>query len=84
VVDTGAQRYSVSFGAFHTEEAARARLDEVTAKGVTNAKLGPRQQVVQQTVLVIRDPQAGAVTRIRDLVASYPGSEAKVGSCDKP
>jgi cell division septation protein DedD len=84
VVDVGGQRYAVSLGAFRTEDAARARLDDVTAKGVANARAGPRQQVVGQTVLVIRDPQAPVVARIRELVAGYPGSDTKVGGCDRP
>lgn len=84
VVENGAQRYSVSFGAFRAEDAARARAEELAGKGVTNARFGPRQQVVPQTVLVVRDPQASTVARIRDLVAAHPGSEAKVGACDRP
>ena len=48
-----------------------------------NARAGPRQQVVVQTLLVIRDPQAPVVARLRDLVPAYPGSEAKIGSCEK-
>jgi len=84
VADNGAQRYVVSFGAFRTEEAARARLDDVVKKGVGNARLAPRQQTVVQTLFVVRDPQANVVTRIRDLVGAYPGTEAKVGSCEKP
>lgn len=84
VVENGAQRYSVSFGAFRTEDAARARADEIAAKGIANARVGPRQQVVPQTVLVVRDPQASTVARIRDLVAAFPGSEAKVGACERP
>jgi hypothetical protein len=50
---------------------------------VANAKLGPRQQVIVQTTLVIRDPQAPVVAQIRDLVPAYPGSEAKIGNCDR-
>lgn len=84
VVDVGGQRYAVSLGAFRTEESARARLDDVTAKGAANARTGPRQQVVGQTVLVIRDPQAPVVARVRELVPAYPGSDTKVGSCDRP
>ena len=61
----------------------RARLDEVTGKGVANAKAGPRQQASPQTLLVIRDPQGPVVARIRELAATYPGSETKVGGCDK-
>jgi hypothetical protein len=83
VVDAGAQRFAVSLGAFATEEAANARLAEIAKLGVANAKLGPRQQVIVQTTLVIRDPQAPVVAQIRDLVPAYPGSEAKIGNCDR-
>ena len=83
IVDIGAQRFAVSLGAFANEEAAQARLAQVTAQGVTNAKSAPRQQVVVQTMLVVRDPQATAVAKLRELVPAYPGSEAKVGSCEK-
>ena len=34
-------------------------------------------------MLVIRDPQAQVVARLRDLMSAYPGTEAKVGNCDK-
>jgi len=36
-----------------------------------------------ETVLVIRDPQAQVVAKLRDLMSTYPGTEAKVGNCDK-
>ena len=42
-----------------------------------------RQQVISNTVLVIRDPQAQIVAKLRDLMSAYPGTEAKVGGCDK-
>ena len=48
-----------------------------------DAKSAPRQQVVVQTMLVVRDPQATVIAKLRDLVPAYPGSEAKVGSCEK-
>lgn len=83
VVDNGPQRWAVALGAFRTEEAANARLAELVQQGVTNAKAAPRQQVVAQTIMVIRDPQAPVVARIRDLVSAYPGSEARVGNCEK-
>jgi hypothetical protein len=84
LADNGAQRYVAAFGSFRTEEAARTRVEELAKKGVANARLAPRQQTVVQTLLVIRDPQAPVVARIRDLAGAYPGSEAKVGSCEKP
>jgi hypothetical protein len=84
VVESGPQRYAVSLGAFHTQEAAQERLADLAKQGVANAKVGARQQVVTQTFLVIRDPQASVVARLRELVAAYPGSDVKVGGCDKP
>ena len=84
IIDAGRERYSVSLGTFRDEDAAKARLAELVQLGVANAKLAPRQQVIAQTLLVIRDPQAPVVAKIRDLVAAYRGSEAKVGNCEKP
>ena len=83
LVDSGPQRYTVSLGAFHDEDAAKARLAELVQLGISNARLGSRQQVITQTQFVIRDPQATVVAKVRDLVAAYRGSEAKVGSCEK-
>jgi hypothetical protein len=83
VVDSGPQRNAVALGSFHAEDIAQARLADLVKLGVTNARLAPRQQVITQSVLVIRDPQAPVVAKIRDLVAAYPGTDAKVGSCEK-
>jgi hypothetical protein len=83
VLESGQQRYAVSLGLFHAEDAAKARLADLTKLGVTNARSGPRQQVITTTLLVIRDPQAQVVAKIRDLMSAYPGTEAKVGGCDK-
>jgi hypothetical protein len=83
VLESGPQRYAVSLGLFHAEDAAKARLADLTKLGVTNARSGPRQQVITTTLLVIRDPQAQVVAKIRDLMSAYPGTEAKVGGCDK-
>ena len=83
IVDNGQQRHAVAFGAFVTEDAAKARLAEVVRLGAANARLGPRQQVVASTLFVIRDPQAPVIARLRDLVPGFPGSEAKIGNCEK-
>ena len=83
IVDVGAQRYSVSLGAFRDEDAGRARLAEITQLGLTYAKFGPRQQVTTQITFVIRDPQAVVVAKVRDLVPAYKGSDVKVGTCEK-
>jgi len=83
VVDAGPQRNAVSLGLFQTEDAANNRLAEAQKLGVANARVGPRQQVIASTMLVIRDPQAQVVAKLRDLMSAYPGTEAKVGNCDK-
>lgn len=83
VVDTGPQRLAISLGAFRTEDAAQARMAALQTQGVKNAKVGQRVQAVQQTALVIRDPPAPAVVRLKDLQSSFPGSEVKIGSCEK-
>ena len=84
IVESGPQRFAVSLGAYPNEDAAKTRLAQVVAQGVTNARAGPRQQSIVHTVLVMRDPQAAVIAKLRDLVPAYPGSEAKVGNCDKP
>jgi len=83
VIDAGSQRNAISLGLFQTEDAANTRLSDVLKLGVANARVGPRQQVFASTVLVIRDPQAQVVAKLRDLMSAYPGTEAKVGNCDK-
>jgi len=83
VVETGKERFAVSLGAFANEDNAKTRLAQVIAQGATNAKVGPRQQVIVNTTLIVRDPQAAVVAKVRDLVPAYAGSDAKVGNCEK-
>ena len=82
VVDTGAQRYTISLGVFRTEEAARARVADLARQGVADAQAGPRQQTLVQTLLVIRDPEAPVVARVRALQPAYPGTDVRIGACD--
>jgi hypothetical protein len=84
VVDSGPQRLAISLGVFRTEEAANAYLAELGTKGVNNARVGPHQQSIVATLLVIRDPRDPVMNRLHELAPSYPGVEAKVGSCEKP
>jgi hypothetical protein len=83
VVDNGPQRLAISLGAFRTEDAAQVRMATLQAQGVKNAKVGQRVQSVPQTMLVIRDPPAPAVMRLKELQGGFPGSEVKIGSCEK-
>ena len=83
VVETPSQRYAVSLGAFANEDNAKARLAHVIAQGATNARLGPRQQVIVSTTMIVRDPQAPLIARLRELAPQYSGSDARVGNCEK-
>jgi SPOR domain len=84
VVDGGPQRFAISLGVFRTEDAATAHLAALAGQGITDARVGPKQQVIVQTTLVIRDPPQPAVARLRDLAPAYPGAEMKIGVCEKP
>jgi hypothetical protein len=83
VIDSGTQRYAVALGTFQNEDIAKARLADLVKLGVENARVAPRQQLLTQSVLVIRDPQATVVAKVRDLTSAYPGTEAKIGSCER-
>jgi hypothetical protein len=84
VIDSGTQRLAISLGMFRSQDSAQARLTAVQAQGVSNAQVAPRTQSVQQTVLIVRDPPAPAVAKLKDLLADFPGTEIKVGSCERP
>lgn len=84
VVDGGPQRLAISLGVFRTEDAANAQLAELTKQGVAGAKVGPRQQVVVQSLIVIRDPQQPVIAKLRELTPGYPAVEMKIGDCEKP
>ena len=84
VVDSGPLRFAISLGVFRTEEAATAYVAQLGKAGVTDAKAGPRQQVVVQTQLVVRDPEAAVVARVKVLQQGFPGSEITIGACEKP
>ena len=83
-IELGPQRLAISLGVFRTEEGAQARLAALQAQGVKTAKVGPRAQSVQQTVLVVRDPPAQAMAKLKEMQADFQGSDIKVGSCDRP
>jgi hypothetical protein len=83
VVDSGPQRLAVSLGAFRTEAGAQARLAALATQGVTTAKVAPRAQSIMQTMLVVRDPPAPAVARMKELQAGFADTEIRIGSCDK-
>ena len=82
VVDNGG-RFTISLGAFRTEAAANGLVADLARQGIADAQAGPRQQTTVQTLLVVRDPEAAVVARVRALQPTYPGTDIKIGACDK-
>jgi hypothetical protein len=83
LIDGGPQRYAISLGVFRGEGGRKRRLAELEAQGVKGAQVAARAQSVLQTALVVRDPSAPAMARLKELQGGFPGSELKVGACDK-
>jgi SPOR domain len=82
VQDLGNGQFGVALGVFHSEDAARARIALVASYGTANARVVPRQQTLSQTFIVVRDPQAPTVAKLKDLQPAYPGADLKIGGCD--
>jgi len=83
LVESGPQRLAISLGAFRTEESAQARLAQLQTQGVKSAKVGSRAQSLMQSVLVVRDPPAPAVARMKELSGGLAESDIKIGTCDR-
>jgi hypothetical protein len=83
VQDLGNGEFGLTFGVFHSEDAARARIALLDSFGTKNARIVPRQQTLSQTLIVVRDPQAPTVSKLKDLQLAYPGADLKIGGCDK-
>jgi hypothetical protein len=82
VADIGG-KFVVAIGAFRSEEAASTYASELARLGVAIPAGTQRLPAVVQTLIVVRDPPANAVARMRELQATYPAAELKVGTCDR-
>lgn len=83
VVDATGGRYVVAVGTFRTEEAAKALAAELARDNLATAVATLRPQPVSLTQIVVRDPPANAVARMRELQPTYPNAEIRVGTCDR-
>ena len=82
-VDLGRGQYGVALGIFRTESAANGRADALAQQGITGTRITARPAGVQQAVLVFRDPPQPAVARLRELAPAFPGTEIRVGGCER-
>ncbi len=83
ILNDGAQKNAISLGIFKTEDAANKFLDALREKGVKNARYGARTQTIQQTYVVLRDPQPAQTERLQQLKSEFAGSEIRIGPCDR-
>jgi hypothetical protein len=70
-------RFAISLGVFKTEEAAKARLEEVKKKGVRTARVGPRETSVQKVYFAVKQVPDALVAKLNELRQGYAGTELK-------
>ncbi len=73
----------LSLGAFRTEQAANGRADALAQAGIAGARVSPRTGGVVQTMIVVRDPPQPAMAKLRELAPAYPGTDIRVGACER-
>ena len=83
VLNDGPSRNAISLGIFKSEEAASKFHESIRARGVNTARIGPRNQAIAQTVLILRDPQPAQADTLQQLKTDFAGSDVKIGPCDK-
>lgn len=83
ILTDGPQKYAISLGIFKTVDAANKFLETAREKGAKTALSGERTQTISQTILVLRDPQPAQTERLQQLKGDFPGSDVKIGPCEK-
>jgi hypothetical protein len=74
VQEEGRQRWSLSLGVFRTEDAAKARLDALRAKGVKSAALGKRETQVPKVWFQMRNVEAALHARLQEIARDFEGA----------
>jgi hypothetical protein len=70
-------RFAVSLGVYRTEEAARARLEQLRARGVHTAVVGARPTPVRKAYLQLRELPEGVQPKLAELRDAFPGTDMK-------
>jgi hypothetical protein len=77
VQDDPEYRFAISLGVFKSEDAAKARLDQLRAKKVRTARVGKRETQVQRVFFTVRDVPEPIVGKLNDLRQGFPGTELR-------
>jgi len=77
VSDDPKWRNAISLGVFKTEDAAKARLDVLRARGVKTATSGARETQVSKVFFQVREASAAAAAKLNELKQSFAGTEVR-------
>jgi hypothetical protein len=77
VQDDAKLRFAISLGVFKSEEAAKAQLEQLRAKGVRSARVGARETRVPKVYFTVRDVSEALAAKLNDLRQAFPGSDLK-------
>ena len=77
VPDDPKWRNAISLGVFKTEEAAKARLDAVRAKGVKSAAIGKRDTQLSKTYFQVHDADPAVAAKLNELKQGFAGTEVR-------
>jgi hypothetical protein len=74
VQEEGRQRWALSLGVFRSEEAARAHLDALRAKGVRSAQVGQRETRVAKVWFQVRTVEQALHARLQEVAREFEGA----------
>lgn len=77
VQEEGEYRWSVSLGIYRSEDAAQARLSALRNQGVSDARVGARDNIVPKVWLQVNGVDASLQARLKVLARQIDGSELK-------
>jgi hypothetical protein len=83
VPDDPKWRNAISLGVFKTEEAAKARLAALRAKGVRSATVGAREGQPGKTYFQVRDASPAVAAKLNELKQGYAGTEVRECGADE-
>jgi hypothetical protein len=83
VPDDPKWRNAISLGVFKTEEAAKARLAALRAKGVKSATVGARETQPGKTYFQVRDANPEVAAKLNELKQGFAGTEVRECGADE-
>ena len=83
VPDDPKWRNAISLGVFKTEDAAKARLAALRAKGVRSAAVGARETKQGKTYFQVREASPALAAKLNELKQGFAGTEVRACAADE-